>query len=143
MNNNNNNNNNNFEFLLVETIIKSLKNEPEIWETSIMGLRRIKDQFELNVSTFNNVEIHKPYSYKFKDDNLMKKLHKEAKNLQNIKYDILKNEKDKENIKKISEFLNINTRRNKLIALEKLEDSKEAKIELKINFFKKLFKNIF
>lgn len=66
------NNTNNFEFLLVENIIKSLKNEPEQWETSIMGLRRITDDFELNISLFDKIEIHKPYSYVFKDSNLMK-----------------------------------------------------------------------
>lgn len=70
-------------------------------------------------------------------------MHKEAKHLQNIKYAIRNEEKEKENIKNLSDFLNLSTRKNKLMALEKLEDSTEFKIELKTNFFKKILKKIF
>jgi hypothetical protein len=142
-------NTNNFEFLLVENIIKSLKNESELWETSIMGIKRITDNFELSIQLFDSIEIYKPYSYKFKDSTLMKKLYKNAKNLQQSKYKKFEDEKEKDNIKKISDFLNINTRKNKLIALNKLyklyklEEPNEIKIELKTNLFKKFLKKFF
>lgn len=138
--------NNEFEKLVAKEIINSILNDRSNWETSIMGLRRKSDKFELSVD-FGDVSIHKPKKYIFKDNEIVKNIYPHAKNLKNELIRKREIEESKDNVKELTDFLNINTRKNKLEILNKKYDSDnesnkneekgKKNIWDKINIFKK------
>lgn len=129
----------NFEKTLVDNIIKSLDEEPELWDTSIMGLVR-NDELELNIGISSYISIYKPYEYKFKDKLLEKKLLEKARDVRDKIRKLADKTNESENKKKLSEFLKLNDRKNKLEHLNKISPIDETS-DKKRSFLKKLFGN--
>lgn len=114
-------NTDNFEELLVNNIIKSLDSEPHNWKTSIVGLKRIYDELELNIlHIIKKIEIYEPYKYEFKNKQLEGKLYDVAQKLWKIYIQDSVKKQELENMKNLSDFLKLDTRKNKLEELNKI-----------------------
>lgn len=132
---------NEFERLIVDEIIKSLKNDSQLWEISIMGMERTSDSLELSISGSSEVEIHRPKKYKFQNNKEMKRLLKPLLVLR----DKLRAERDarqeKDNIKILSNLFNLNSRKNKLKYLgavsSKIEKLDTDKVKNEKSFWNK------
>lgn len=120
-------NKDNFEELLVDNIIKSLETEPYNWETSILGLKRTYDEFELNIHVVKSIDIYRPYKYEFKNKELEGKLYDAAYKLWKIYVQDSVKKKDIENMKNLSDFLKLDTRKNKLKELNKIQENEVKK----------------
>ena len=132
---------NDFEEVLAKELIESLTNYPEIWKLSSAGLKR-EDELEL-FAFLGNIYVYRPYEYKFKDEIIKKKLYDVADKLRQVLYKYQDTKNEIENKNKLAEFLNLNTRKNKLQHLnetveipEIVEIPKEATKE---SIFKRLF----
>lgn len=147
----------NFESLLEKEISDSIIKHPEKWNTSIMGVRR-EDGLDLNLSIFesiSDVSIYSPYKYVFKDEKIKRRLWKLATNLQQSIRDKRKKAEEIDSEKKLSDFLNLDSRKNKLKRLEKLNHinsnlNEEKKYDIELNskqekhesFFQKLINKL-
>lgn len=139
---------NDFEKVLAKEIVQSLNNNPELWDTCIVGLRR-NDGLELILGIFEsiaNVSVYKPYQYDFKDEKLRKEVFMAANKLQTSIYKSQKDKDDAENRAKLADFLNLNTRKNKLQHLNDICEKSDEEIiktqeeeQKKEPFFKRLF----
>lgn len=122
---------NDFEKILAKEIIQSLTNHPELWETSIAGLSR-KDGLELYIGMFDslsNISVFNPYKYDFKEIKFKQEVYTVAKNLKDLKYQERSDKMEMENKNKLSEFLNLNTRKNKLEQLNEIAEERKNKLE--------------
>lgn len=124
-----------FEYLLEKEISESLMKHPELWSNSIMGLKRT-DGLDLRLSIFesiSDVSIYSPYKYAFKDEKIRKRLWRNATNVVDSianKKKIDENKVEDENKNKLSVFLNLDSRKNKLKKLNELSLKKPAKLNL-------------
>lgn len=138
----------NFESLLEKEITDSIKNHPELWNTSIMGLKR-NDGLDLNIGLFescSDISIHSPYKYVFKDDKIKKRLWKITSNLRSDIYEKKKRKEDIDCENKLSEFLNLDSRKNKLKKLQnissKLKNTSDTNKEKNESLFKRLLNKL-
>lgn len=145
----------NFEYLLTKEIVNSLTNHPEKWKLSICGIKR-DDGLDLLISSFKsvgNTYVYGPKKYEFKDEKNKKLVFDAAWNLKERKEEEKRKAEFTDNEKELSEFLHLDTRKNKLDYLDKLSQSNSAadikvEVELKLpekekdTFYTKL-KNIF
>ncbi len=138
----------NFESLLEKEITDSIKNHPELWNTSIMGLKR-NDGLDLNIGLFvraSDISIYSPYKYVFKDDEIKKRLWKITSDFRANLYKKKKKEEDIDSKNKLSEFLNLDNRKNKLKKLEnissKLKNTSDTNKEKNESFFKRLLNKL-
>jgi len=111
-----------FEKLLIKELIDSLSNNPEKWKTSIIGIKR-DDGLDLAIGTFEeyaNVYVYKPYRYELKDLESRQKIFRIAKKI----IELQRVEQDKKEAlgseKKLADFLNLDTRKNKLERLKEI-----------------------
>lgn len=113
-----------FESLLEKEISESLTKHPELWSITIMGIKR-SDGLEVYTGTFSSlssVEIWSPYKYVFKDEKTKIKLWKMVLDFKVSTYEKINQEKEKDSKNKLSTFLNLDSRKNKLDRLNKLNN---------------------
>lgn len=113
-----------FESLLEKEITESLTKHPELWTTSIMGIKR-SDGLEVYIGTFSSlstVEIYSPYKYVFKNEKTKIRLWRMTSDFKDAIYRKRDEEKEKDSKNKLSDFLNLDSRKNKLDRLDKLSE---------------------
>lgn len=105
-----------FEKEIVDKIIHSIKNEPDKWRKSFMGMKREYDGLELSVGIYSIIEIYRPYEYKFKFSITKRRLFRVARKFIDDKEKKKENEKKLNKQQKLLSFLHLNenTRKDKL-----------------------------